>query len=283
MTDADQPVSPGPTVAQVFDSLAGTYDQTGVSFFRPVGERLVTLVGPAPGDNALDLGCGRGAATVPLALAVGAQGSVTAMDLAPAMAAATRSVTQDLSLDNVTVAVGDVSDRDVLGDGPYDVITASLVLFFVADPATTLASWVSLLAPGGRIGLTTFGPLDGATGALDDLLAPHQPAALLDARTSGMSGPFASDAGMEDLFRAAGAADVRTVVEPAVLEFADVAEWHRFSMSTGQRAMWANVPEEEKPGVLAAAAEVLERTRQDGRCRLVWQMRYTLGSGSVTG
>ena len=39
----------------------------------------------------------------------------------------------------------------------YDVVASSLVLFFLPDPAAALARWVRLLAPGGRIGLTTFG------------------------------------------------------------------------------------------------------------------------------
>jgi hypothetical protein len=63
-----------------------------------------------------------------------------------------------------------------------------------------------------------------------------------------------------------------------VIEFPDVAAWQRFSMSTGQRAMWQHVPEAERPGLIERAAAILEGTRQDGGpCRLVWQMRYTLG------
>lgn len=83
---------------------------------------------------------------------------------------------------------------------------------------------------------------------------------------------------MEDLFRGAGLVDVRTIGEPTVLEFPDAATWQRFSMSTGQRAMWQAVPEEERPGLLERAAAILERTRlDDGPARLVWRMRYTLG------
>ncbi len=273
MSHAD---SPGPTIAKVFDSVAETYDQTGVAFFRPVAERLVSLVDAHAGDAALDIGCGRGAATVPLAHAVGTSGSVQAVDASSAMVAATRELVADLGLGQVRVDVADAADLSGFGNASYDVVVSSLVLFFLADPAVVLKHWAGLLRPGGRIGLTTFGPLDDATRAIDDLLTPFQPPELRDARTSGMTGPFASDAGMEELFAGAGVSRIRTVVEPAVLEFPDGETWHRFSMATGQRAMWANVPDEDKPAVVERAAAILAAT-PGGPGRLVWQMRYTLG------
>jgi ubiquinone/menaquinone biosynthesis C-methylase UbiE len=277
MSDAE--TSPAATVAKVFDGLADTYDQTGVAFFRPVGQRLTTLLDPQPGQHALDIGCGRGAVTLPLATSVGPTGHVRAVDVSSAMTAATREVVDELGLTQVTVDVADASDAAALrgeGDG-YDVIASSLVIFFIDHPDDVLRGWVSLLAPGGRIGLTTFDDLDDATNEIEELFVPWLPQGLLDARTSGREGPFASSAGMEELFRAAGARNVETVVEPAVLEFSDAEAWRRFSMSTGQRAMWRHVPEPERPGVFERAAAILESTRQGGPCRLVWSMRYTTG------
>jgi hypothetical protein len=84
---------------------------------------------------------------------------------------------------------------------------------------------------------------------------------------------------MEDLLAGAGAGDVRTVVSPSTLEFADVTAWERFAMSTGQRAMLVRVPEDEKPELLGRIGAILEGTRvEGGPCRLVWEMRYTLGT-----
>lgn len=272
--------SPHPSVAQVFDALAETYDQTGVAFFRPVAERLVGLLAPVPGETALDVGCGRGAVTLPLAAAVGPSGHVDAVDVSPAMVAATREMVAELRLDQVSVELADAADLSgVLGRWPrYQVLASSLVLFFLEQPDEVLRRWVSLVAPGGRVGLSSFGELDRPSQEIEEGFVPWLPPDLLDARTSGREGPFASDAGMEDLVRAAGLTAVQTVVEPVVLEFPDAAAWQRFSMSTGQRAMWMSIPEEERPGVLDRATEILEATREDGGpCRLVWQMRYTLG------
>jgi SAM-dependent methyltransferase len=272
--------SPGPAVAQVFDSLADSYDQSGVAFFRPVAERLVALLAPAVGESALDIGCGRGAATLPLAAAVGPTGHVDAVDVSTAMVAATRATVEELGLDQVTVEVADAADLSaVLGSWPrYDVLASSLVLFFLEDPGAVLRRWISLVAPGGRVGLSTFGDLDGPSNEIEEGFVPWLPPNLRDARTSGREGPCASDSGMEELMRAAGLSAVQTVVEPTVVEFPDVEAWRRFSMSTGQRAMWMSVPEDERPGLVERAAAILETTREDGGpCRLVWQIRYTLG------
>lgn len=274
MADDDAGASP---VATLFDTLAEVYDQSGVVFFGPVGERLVSLLDPQPGERCLDVGCGRGAVTMPLAQAVGPGGRVDALDVAPAMVAETRALVDAAGLGHVTTAVADAAD---LGDreSGYDVVASSLVLFFLADPASALRTWVERLAPGGRIGLTTFGVLDEASRAIDDLLLPHAPPMMRDPRTTGIQSPFASEAGMEALLADAGARDVRTVVVPATVEFPDVAAWERFAMGTGQRAMLVRVPEDERPALLDQVGDILERTREGtGPGRLVWQMRYTLG------
>ena len=253
-----------PRVADVFDALATTYDQTGMPFFRPVGARLVEQLAPVPGDRGLDIGCGRGAVTVPLAAAVEHTGAVLAVDVSPNMVAATRALVEDAGLGQVQVEVADAAD---LGPrGPFDVVTASLVLFFLPDPAAALASWLSLVADGGRLGCTTFGELDEASHALDDLLAPYAPPGLLDPRTSGSHGPFSSADATRALFQGCGA-EVQLTTEAFTMPFADVADWERFSRTTGQSAMWRGVPDDDLPRLRAQAAEIL-----DGP--LVWEVRF---------
>jgi O-methyltransferase/aklanonic acid methyltransferase len=255
-----------PSPAELFDELAATYDQTGVPFFRPVGARLVEHVAPRAGERALDVGCGRGAVTVPLAGAVGPEGSVLAVDVSSAMVAATRDLVADARLHQVTVEVADAADLQ--GRGRYDVVTASLVLFFLPDPAAALTTWLSLLDDdGGRLGLTTFGELDEATQALEALLLRYAPPGLLDARTKGTQGPFASAAATRDLVRASGASEVEMSAEKVTLPFPDVAAWEQFSRTTMQRAMWANVPDAELDDLRRRAADILDRP-------LVWEVRF---------
>src|SRR4051794_37473615 len=136
----DQAPSPRPTVAQVFDSLADSYDQSGVEFFGPVAERLVALLAPQTGERALDLGCGRGAVTVPLEQAVGSSGAVPAVDISAAMVAATRELVGAAGLDHVTVVEADAADP-ALEPAGHDVVGSSLVLFFLPEPLAALTRW----------------------------------------------------------------------------------------------------------------------------------------------
>ena len=272
-TPAPDPVA---RVRAIFDTVADDYDQTGVPFFAPAAQGLVDALDPQPGARGLDIGCGRGAVTWLLARAVLPSGRLDAVDLSPAMVEHTRSLmaTEGLA---VRTAVMDAGDPD-LPAASYDVIASSLVLFFLPDPAAALTRWVGLLAPGGRIGLTTFGDSDPVWDRLDALFRPWLPPGMLDPKVVGPDAPFSSDAGMEALLQDAGATDVRTVTRRVDVPWGDVQGWKAFSMSTGQRAMWAMVPAQERDGLESRAAEILQDARDDSGRVVIWQdMRYTLG------
>ena len=266
------------SVAQVFDALADSYDQTGVPFFGPVGRTLVDLLAPEPGERCLDVGCGRGAVTIPLASAVAPGGSVLGVDLSTGMLAEAARLVETAGVHDVRLEQADAADLSAL-PADFDLVASSLVLFFLADPAPALRTWVERLRPGGRIGLVTFGEEDEPSKALEALLREFAPPGMRDPKTVGEDSPFASEAGMERLLDGAGGREVRTELVPTTVRFDDVAHWRRWSMSTGQRLMWQRMPAEEEPRVLGRAEEILEATRPDGEapCELVWQMRYTLG------
>ena len=152
-------------------------------FFQPIAARLTGLLDVAPGEDALDLGCGRGALTVRLA-AAGAR--VTAVDLSPAMVAHTREA---VAGHDVTVLEMDAT-RPTLPEASFDVLGSSLVLFFLPDPRAALSRWLRLLRPGGRFGFTTFGQADATFEALGDLFEPYIPKrAARPARTSAEGRP----------------------------------------------------------------------------------------------
>ena len=110
--------------------------------------------------------------------------------------------------------------------------------FFLPDPLAALTAWRRLLvAPGGRLAMTTFASRDSVWEAVDVTLRPYLPARMLDARTSGAAGPFGSDAGVEELVASAGYAEVRTSSFDTAVDLADANEWYTFSGSHGQRSM----------------------------------------------
>lgn len=260
----------------MFDRAADTYDDVGVPWFVPIAAGLVDLLAVQPGERVLDVGCGRGAALRPLALAAGPGGRAVGIDLAPRMVERTARDLADLP--QVQVLVADAADPG-LPAASFDVIASSLVLFFLPDPAAALAAWRPLLAPGGRIGVTTFGPAEELWRHVDDVFTPYLPPQLMDARTSGRRGPFASDEGVEQLLRDAGFAGVRTEHRTVEAAFADADHWVRFSWSHGQRVMWEAVPAAEHEEVRRRITERLAPAAgADGSFVLRQQVRHTLGA-----
>lgn len=261
-------------VRNVFDGAADTYDAVGVSMFQPIAERLVEDLAPRSGERALDVGCGRGAVLFRLARAVAPTGRATGLDLSPKMVAATAADADRLGLD-VDVAEGDAQAPDV-PDESFDVVASSLVLFFLPDPAAALGAWRLALRPGGRLGVSTFGPLSESWHEVDATFAPYLPPGMADPRTRHADSPFGSDEGMEQLVTGAGFRDVRTEIATVPVRFDDAEQWYRWTFSTGQRRMWAAVPPDEHDRVRAAATERLEATRDaEGRIGFDQVARFT--------
>jgi hypothetical protein len=126
--------------------------------------------------------------------------------------------------------------------------------------------------------VSTFGDFTTPWSTVDDVFTPYLPPAMLDARTSGASGPFATDAGVEQLLREAGFVEVRTVGMLVGARFVDYDHWYRWTWSVGQRAMWEAVPEEKRPEVRALAHERLDACRDEqGRLGFDQMARLTLG------
>jgi ubiquinone/menaquinone biosynthesis C-methylase UbiE len=262
-------------IAGVFDRAADTYDDVGVAWFRPIARGLVDELAVRPGERVLDIGCGRGAALEPLARDAGPNGDVLGIDLAPRMVQRTAHDLRDLP--QVQVRVADATAPD-LPAASFDVIASALVLFFLPDPGAAVRSWAQLLVPGGRLGVTTFGPQDQRWQALDAVFTPYLPAAMLDARTSGQRGPFASDEGVAQLLREAGLIDVRTAHRTVEAVFRDADQLLEFSWSHGQRAMWEAVPEPEHDTLRARiTGAVHELTGGAGPLTFTQHVRHTLG------
>lgn len=258
-------------VATLFDLVSADYDQSGVAFFGPIADRLVTALDPREGERCLDVGCGRGAVATRLVERVGPGGEVLGVDLAPGMVEQAAS-----AVPGARFEVGDAMAPGQV-DAGWDLVASSLVLFFLPDPVAALTAWTQRLRPGGRLGITTFGAQDDVWRAVDEVLRPWLPEA--DPRSNTMMQRFGSDQGVDDMLHEAGLADVVSTRSPLPVVFADADQWHRFSLSTGQRAAWARVPEEERPDVRARCVEQLEGARRPDGCYEVAQdVRVTTAS-----
>ncbi len=253
-------------VAGVFDRAAPTYDRVGIDFFQPVGRALVAAVRPQPTDVAVDLGCGRGAALFPLADTVQ---HVTGIDLAPMMVELTRA--DAAGRDNVTVMQGDAATPD-LPSGHFDIVTASLVAFFMPDPLAAMQRWVALLRPGGRLGISSFRDVPNR---MHDLMAIVQD--YLPPRRVPKS-VFHADDTVAQLLRDAGLREVTTTHLSFDSTFENEEQFHRYEWSNGRREAWEHIPVEWHAEVRTRMAEMLASYADaDGKTRFETNVRLTVG------
>ena len=266
-------------VAGVFSRSAATYERAGVSFFDRIGAQLVAFAGLQPGERVLDVGCGRGAVLFPAAAAVGPSGRVLGIDLAPDMVALTRADIGARGLPHAEVRVGD-AEAPPGEPGSVDAVLASLVLFFLPGLPDALGRYAGLLAPGGRLAFTSFGPHDTRWDPVNELLESY---VRQDRRPPkgdpGAAGPFDSPAVMEGLLRSCGFDAVRHEDVELVTEIADADRWWEWSWSHGRRAVLEAIDEARLPEAKARAVELLEPVREPGGGYTVRQkIRYTLAT-----
>jgi 2-polyprenyl-6-hydroxyphenyl methylase / 3-demethylubiquinone-9 3-methyltransferase len=145
---------------------------------------------PLAGKSALDVGCGAGLLSEPLAR-MGA--AVIGVDAAPDNVAVARAHAdgQGLAIDYLACEIADVT-------GQFDLITAMEVIEHVTDPAAFIGALVARLAPGGlmilstpnrtalsKVGLVTIaetlGQIPKGTHDWDKFLTPEELTILLEA------------------------------------------------------------------------------------------------------
>jgi SAM-dependent methyltransferase len=111
----------------------------------------------AAGDAVLDLCCGAGASALPAAQAVGPTGSVLGVDLAEPLLGQARQRAATLGLTNVSFQAGDATASG-LPSGVFDAVVCVFGVFFAADMPAFVAEIWRLVAPGGILAITTWGP-----------------------------------------------------------------------------------------------------------------------------
>ena len=101
------------------------------------------------GAQVLDLCCGDGFFTVPLAQLV-APATVVAVDLLPEMLAGAAALAREHDVRNIDFRLHDVRDCAALVAGPVDVVFMANTFHGVPDKTTFAAAVRSVLRPGGR-------------------------------------------------------------------------------------------------------------------------------------
>ena len=102
------------------------------------------------GQRVLDIGCGAGTDTLVAAQMVGAEGSVTAIDMTPEMLAKARAAAAEMGATNVSFVESE-AERLPFPDGSFDVVISNGVIDLIPDKDAVFSEIYRVLAPGGRI------------------------------------------------------------------------------------------------------------------------------------
>jgi SAM-dependent methyltransferase len=119
---------------------------------------LLARLGLNGGESVLEIGCGTGALTLPLAAAIGERGRVVAVDISEPMLGLARQRVAERGLRNVTLLLG---DAQVFAFEPaaFDLATSRMGVMFFSDPAAAFRNIGSALKPGGRLVFACWAPL----------------------------------------------------------------------------------------------------------------------------
>lgn len=147
---------------ETYNSAADYFDAAPLAFWDRYGQRTVTRLNLKRSATVLDVCCGTGASALPAARAIGADGTVIAVDLADKLLELGRAKANAAGLRNVQFRRADMTALD-FPDGHFDAIVCVFGIFFVSDMEKQIAELWRMVRPGGKLAITTWG---------QDLFAP---------------------------------------------------------------------------------------------------------------
>ncbi len=115
----------------------------------PLGYLAMDHIAPAPGEHALDVGCGCGGTTFELARRVAPSGAVTGIDVSEPMLAFAREHAGEAAAP-VCIVGGDAEVYD-LPVATFDLVYSRFGVMFFANPEAAFANLEGALKPGGRL------------------------------------------------------------------------------------------------------------------------------------
>ncbi|MGB3438676.1 MAG: methyltransferase domain-containing protein [Actinophytocola sp.] len=267
-----------PAVRSNFDTVAESYDQNGVEYFRPVARRLVELAELGTGEYVLDIGCGRGAALFAAADAVAPTGQVVGIDLSEAMIENTAAELRRQRAHRIVVVTMDGTSPD-FAPGYFDAVIGSNSVHMVPDLERAFARYRKLLAPGGKLAVcapaSVLEPEPRVFGlrSIAEASARFSVSTRVYPQTEAFGGPAKAEADL----RRAGFEDVRLHVEDVVLRAASPEQFVRWTWTHGMRIMWDTMPEDQRDAVAREITEEAEEFRiADGTIEIRSPIRYII-------
>ena len=161
--------------APSFEAYGGSAPENYARHFTPtigapLAADLIAVGELGAGERVLDVACGTGIVAQLAAEHVGPTGIVAGLDINPGMLAVARSMTpQGVAID---WREGSAESLPFAGS-EFDAVFCQLGLQFFSDKAAALREMRRVVAPDGRVLVSTSGPIPELFGTLAEALAQH--------------------------------------------------------------------------------------------------------------
>ena len=140
-----------------WDKAAGCYEAGWKHSLADAQAKLLAMADARPGEHVLDIACGTGLVTFPLAEAVGPQGRVVATDISERMIECLRAEASRRDASNIEAFRADAERLDMLADSSFDLVTCALGLMYFPQPLAAMKHIKRVLKPGGRAIFAVWG------------------------------------------------------------------------------------------------------------------------------
>lgn len=139
-----------------WDRASEFYEQFWTKQLSPATNALLAQANVQPGEHVLEVACGSGAVTFPVAQAVGAGGRVLGTDIAAKMIATADGKSERTGLTQLEFAVAGAEELGT-NDAEFDIALCALGLMYVPSPIDALAEMRRSLRATGRVVVSVWG------------------------------------------------------------------------------------------------------------------------------
>lgn len=261
-----------------YKQLTGNAAENYQRFFvpnigQPVASPLLRAAEIRTGERVLDVACGTGVVTRLAASLVGLDGAVTGIDAAPEMIAVAEATAAPFE-PKIDWRVGD-GNALPFPDASFDVVTCQMGLMFM-DSAKATAEMHRVLAPGGRVAVSTPGRMQPALEVLERTIVEHLGAEL--GAFVGIVFSMHDPTHVGSLLRGAGFADVVVGETTVALDLPQPVEllWEYINL-TPMGPIVAEAPDAAKNGMDRYMAEHAARFVVEGRIHVDQPMVIAAG------
>ncbi len=257
--------------AATYNSAADSFDASANTFWERFGRSTIARLELSPGMHVLDVCAGTGASAIPAAEAVGSQGRVVAVDVADALLALLKRKADARGLRQIEVRSQDLLALDPARE-QFDAVVCVFGIFFLADMVEGARRLWSLVRPGGRMAITTWGPNAFEPGNSAFWTAVRRERPELD-RGFAPWDLITDPEALRQLLLDAGVPVPEIEPEPAMHPLASPQAWWALVMGSGYRATIDQLDAEGRERVRTAN---LEFVAQNGIAAIEANVLYAL-------